>query len=123
MPFKPGQSGNPAGRKAGSVGERSKENLTRAVKFIKMIESHPKFDQVMLSLEPFQLARLYKDMIEFIEPRLSRVQHTDPDGNTVQINVNVRANTNQPESSQIELPKAEPISINQDSDLNSDEKF
>ena len=85
--FKPGQSGNPAGRRPGALNERTKEQRSRVRKLIEKIESHKNFDRMLDYLKPHELSSLYRDLMEYESPKLRRTEFSDSDGNAVVINV------------------------------------
>jgi len=84
-----GVSGNPAGRPPGSVGAKTLEQQTRARKLLTIMEKHPMFEKVIDHLTAREFALLYRDLLEYQEPKQARLTVENPDGNTVKINVNV----------------------------------
>ena len=75
MPFKKGQSGNPAGRKKGSKDKKTEqwERLGRQL----TEESTEKVSEIMKALakeDPDKFMNYYFQLIEYFKPRQSRVE-------------------------------------------------
>jgi len=81
MPFKPGQSGNPNGRKAG-VGNKSTEELREALKNL----TEDNLDQVQGWLDavakddPNAALDKFLKLAEYVLPKLARVETTHEAG-------------------------------------------
>lgn len=91
MTFVKGQSGNPAGKPPGIIGEKTKERLNRARRMLEIIESRKDFEKLLDHLKPRELITLWKDLVEYDAPKLARTEICDPEGNAVTINVRLQS--------------------------------
>lgn len=89
MPFKKGQSGNPAGR---IKGEPTKSTKRFKEALNELLESQA--DKMVLWLEqidnPKQRFDVIKDLAEYIHPKLARQEHTGKDGEEIKTLSEVR---------------------------------
>ncbi len=86
MPFKPGQSGNPAGRKPGTLRKTTVDVREAIAQFAQANVEN--MGQWLLQIEdPAKRLDLYLRAIEYHIPKLGRLEHTGQDGGPVEINV------------------------------------
>ena len=84
---RPGTVNNPNGRPKGALNKRTVEHMSRASQLIERMENHPKFATMLDSLSEKEFAALYKDVLEYMEPKLARTEHTDGEGGPLVITV------------------------------------
>ena len=86
MPFKPGESGNPAGRKAGSVNKSTKEIREAYQAFVE--SNIPEFQTWLQNIDdPAKRFDIIVKMSEYFVPKLNRTEVTGQDGKDLFANV------------------------------------
>ena len=85
MPFEKGKSGNPNGRKVGSVNKKTEQWEKFASWF--MESGIEKLQDEMDKLEGKEFVREFKDLMEYFQPKLSRTELTGSDDKPVNITI------------------------------------
>jgi hypothetical protein len=85
--LKPGMTNNPNGRPKGTVNKRTAEHLDRALIMLRAIEALPRWTEILNEASNKELLELWKDLVEYTQPKLARTQHTDGEGAPLVITV------------------------------------
>ena len=85
MPFEKGKSGNPNGRKVGTVNKKTEQWKKFAEWF--MESGIEKLQEEMDKLEGKEFVREFKDLMEYFQPKLSRTELTGSKDNPVSITI------------------------------------
>jgi Family of unknown function (DUF5681) len=85
--FKPGQSGNPNGRKPGALNKKTIESVNRAQKMIEAIENDPKFKTMLEDMSVKEMRQMYMELLEYVTPKLSRVENDNSNAEPLVIRV------------------------------------
>jgi hypothetical protein len=72
------------GRQVGTTNKVTIEQRDRAEKLLQLIESKY-LEQDIAQLSPNQRAQLYRDILEYRQPKLSRTIVSDPNGKALQV--------------------------------------
>jgi len=67
------------GRKKGQLNKKTKEQIDRAERILQLIESQF-LEQDIAKLSPNTRTSLYRDILEYRQPKLARIEHTGKDG-------------------------------------------
>ncbi len=78
-----GHTNNPNGRPKGALNKKTKEAMSHAQQLIERMEQHPKFNSFLDNLSEKEFGDLYKNVLEYLEPKLQRMQHTGGDGEDI----------------------------------------
>ena len=94
MPWKAGQSGNPAGRTKGSKNKiRGRSLLLQIREAIKQPDYHPLIELAKMAADEETEQKLrqdcQKELCKYIEPQLKAVEHTGPEGDDLRIVVTI----------------------------------
>lgn len=87
MPFKPGQSGNPAGRKPGTV-TKTTVDVRRAIATFASANVEKMGEWLDAIPDPAKKMDLYLRALEYHVPKLGRTELTGKDGAKISISIN-----------------------------------
>lgn len=82
MPFKPGQSGNPKGRRKG-IGNKTTEEAKRVALAFLHLRTTEEIEELWLQTKgesPTKAFAMWLQAQEFVIPKLGRLEHTGEDG-------------------------------------------
>lgn len=86
MPFKPGQSGNPAGRKPGTLRKTTVDVREAIARFAQ--DNVEQMSEWLNQIEdPAKRLDLYLRAIEYHIPKLGRIEHTGQNGGPFQVTI------------------------------------
>jgi hypothetical protein len=85
MPFKKGQSGNPAGRPLGAVGEKA-EMWNRLGEYV-VTQGAERAMQVLGAMEDEEFLKNYMTMLEYFKPKQGRTVHASDTDSPVVIQI------------------------------------
>jgi hypothetical protein len=92
MAFKKGQSGNPEGKKTGTISHATK-NAKEAI--ARLVDDNSErmqgwLDQIAAEQGPMAAWKCMNDVIEYHIPKLARTEHSGLDGGAIDHNLNVK---------------------------------
>ena len=81
--FVKGKSGNPAGKKKGTLAKKTIEALNRIDKVLNALDETILDD--LKAMRPAERAALFKDLLEYRNPKLARTELTGEGGEAIKI--------------------------------------